>query len=534
MDDLLLTDLLYKSFLKNPHKIAIRDEKRSITYKGLEEESTLLANRLLKRGLLPGEVVAVYLDKSIEAVAAFFAVLKTGCAYIPLDSHYAPASRILRIIESAEAAFIISRTALWGALVNTDSHLSAKQAILVDQINDEDINGSASSSMRQKSDRSSANRDTALSAPLEIKRASTDMAYILYTSGSTGIPKGVVISHLNACSFVDWALEYFNPSVNDIFANHAPFHFDLSVFDIYVSIASGATLNLVPFEVSRNPRALIEWIGKNRISFWYSVPSVWIGILNYARIQKNNLKDLKAILFAGEEFPPEYLKRLRNALPFAEYYNLYGPTETNVCTAYHVKNSDKLEDRPVPIGAACKGTDVVVFKENGEEALVGEEGELYVYGPTVTSGYYRNDSLSRKAFRVSPAARHKGALLYGTGDIVFRQDKDNYRFVGRRDFMVKCSGFRIELSEILSLLHGHDKIEEAAVIPVFNKRRGTNVLHGFVKLKENTASSILEIKEFCLDKLPHYMVPEFIEFVMGIPRNFNGKIDSEKLLRSIG
>jgi non-ribosomal peptide synthetase component F len=242
-----------------------------------------------------------------------------------------------------------------------------------------------------------------------------------------------MISHRNALTFVNWGVDYFNPASEDVFANHAPLNFDLSVFDIYVSVAAGACTCLVPSTIASNPRALALWIADNRITFWYSVPQVWVTLMNYADLKADALPLLKHILFAGEVFQPEYLKKLMTQLPHAAYFNLYGPTETNVCTVYRVPDAGFAGDRPVPIGNACANTEIVVLNDRAEPVAIGEEGELFVRGSGVTPGYYKDSERTRAAFRKSPLDRHHGDMLYGTGDIVLRCDMENFTYVCRKD-----------------------------------------------------------------------------------------------------
>ncbi|MGA1870059.1 MAG: amino acid adenylation domain-containing protein [bacterium] len=530
MDIYLLHHLLKKSALKYPHKIAIIEGKEMITYKELDEKSTILANMLIKIGLEPKEVVVVYLNKSIEAIIAFLAIVKAGCAYIPVDDNYFPADRIKTIIELSKTGFVITNTDHWRQF--------SKSVIDENSFNDLKILLTGTTREKKRPKLKGNCYYVESSMPVDhvekhICTTSYDLAYILYTSGSTGIPKGVMISHLNALTFINWSLNYFSPSSTDIFASHAAFHFDLSVFDIYVSIASGGTLHLIPFHLGQNPRLLFDWIAGSGITYWYSVPSVWITILNFANPDFTRLVHLKNILFAGEEFPLPYFKKLMSSFPHASYYNLYGPTETNVCTAYHVTDLEKIADKPIPIGEACANTEIVVLNEENKPVSIKEEGELFVRGPSVTEGYYGNKEKTEEAFIVSPLPCHRGAKLYKTGDIVVRCDEKNYRFIGRKDYMVKISGFRIELQEIEAVLLKNNKIEEAIIKPIYNENRGSKVLHTFITTKNQHKCSVIELKEYCREKLPYYMIPEAFIFLEKMPRNANGKVDAKKLLEHV-
>lgn len=534
MKPYLLQHLLLESALKYPDNVAFCLEQNSITYQVLEEKSSRLANLLINMGVKPGDPVGIYLNKSIAAVISFFAVLKAGAVYMPLDATYSPLLRIYKILRISDVRCIISTARLWQTMTTEitldEGILKSLTVVLADHLESgaaDDDAGLCSTGSLERLIFYDDSPDVKLTA--SITMTDSDLAYILYTSGSTGTPKGVMISHLNALTFINWAISYFSPTATDVFANHAPLNFDLSVFDIYVSVATGARTCLVPMHTSVNPRALVAWISENQISYWYSVPQVWVTILNYATIEKDSLVNLKNILFAGEVFPVVYLKKLMNRLPNASYYNLYGPTETNVCTCYHVKNADALGDRPAPIGKACENTQVLVLNENDLPVSVGEEGELFVRGSGVTGGYYKDPERTASAFKKSPLACHNGALLYRTGDIVLKCDADNYEYIGRKDLMVKCSGFRIELPEIERAIYQFNGIEEAVAVSHFDEKMGTTRLYAFVTSTPGIDLAIIQLKKHLAGILPKYMVPDVIEQVQEIPKNPNGKTDRQKV-----
>ncbi len=538
MNKYLLHHLLDEAVLKFPDNKAVIYEEQSITYKELEYKSNQLANMLINIGFKPRNVVGIYLNKSIEAIIAIFAVLKAGGAYVPLDSHYSPLTRIKNIIKLSQAEFIISNTIQWKALASTfvdeeEELLKSIKVIFADGINRVDQTSAENYNNKDIIGSCYFYEDYEDSTYPQLRKepevTSDDLAYILYTSGSTGQPKGVMLTHLNAMTFINWSLSYFQPVSTDIFSNFAPLHFDLSIFDIFVSVGAGACSNLLPFQINSNPRAIVEWLSKNNITYMYSVPSVWVSIMNYATLIKGDLKNLSHILFAGEVFPPKYLKKLMEILPHALYYNLYGPTETNVCTYYQVKSSDDVTDSPVPIGQACANTEVLVLNEMDKPVAEGEEGELLVKGAIVTKGYYKDDKRTKSAFRKSPMPYHNGALLYRTGDIVRRCNDNIYEYVGRRDMMVKCSGFRIELQEIEHALYKHASIEEAVAVPVYDEKRENTSIYAIVKIKAGESFSVTNIKKFLISILPKYMIPEFIESIDEMPKNANGKIDRQKV-----
>jgi amino acid adenylation domain-containing protein len=532
----LLQHYLERSVSRFPEKTAMAMYGQGLTYRELWEKSGRLANQLRALGFQPGAMTGIYMPKCMEAVIAQFAVLRAGGVYIPLDATHTPPARIRSILGESGAGFLISTHTQWTALDSVrntgepDPVLNLR-VILADNLlaggtgRDKDpLLGNESGRVVE------CNHTLPAEVAAGYHAAADDLAYILYTSGSSGIPKGVMITHRNALTFIGWALECFRPRPADVFANIAPLHFDLSVFDVYVSLACGACLKLVPRDVSLHPRALFTWIKENRISFFYSVPSVWLSILNHAAPEVGGLPDLTHVLFAGEIFPPRELKTLMGLVPEAAFYNLYGPTESNVCTWHRIKNRDEIGGEPVPIGRACKGSEILVLTDDNTEASPGQEGELLVRGPGVSPGYHKNPEATQAALIRSALAGRHGGPFYRTGDIVRVTAPGTYSFVGRRDLMVKCAGFRVELEEIEQTLLKYNGIREAVAVPVYAAdNTPASAIAAFVTVGRGTRFKVIELKEFLAGVLPRYMIPERIEVVADIPRNANGKADRRSL-----
>jgi amino acid adenylation domain-containing protein len=353
-------------------------------------------------------------------------------------------------------------------------------------------------------------------APLEgVKIGDDDLAYILYTSGSTGKPKGVCISNRNALAFIDWATEELNATSTDRFSNHAPFHFDLSVLDLYSAFRAGAAVCLIPDGMSYVPKKLVSFILREKITIWYSVPSVLILMMEQGGLL--DLQDLpfRAILFAGEPFPIKHLRRLYEHWSELRFLNLYGPTETNVCTFYELEGTELNRLKPVPIGRACSGDRVWAVKSDGMEAKPGEEGELMVSGPTVMLGYWGKTP-------------HNGKP-YATGDLVRLEENGNYEYLGRRDHMVKVRGHRVELGDIEAALAEHPKLDDVVVV-VADSGMDARLI-AFVKSTGNGKPTLLDVKRHCAERLPRYMIVDDVSFLNEIPRTRNGKIDRLRLTR---
>ena len=361
--------------------------------------------------------------------------------------------------------------------------------------------------------------------PLAEERAiETDLAYILYTSGSTGTPKGVMISHRNSLTFVDWAAAAVGLSEQDRVCSPAPLHFDLSVFDVFATCRAAACLAVLPAGAATFPVSIARWLEAERISVWYSVPSVLTLLACYGSLQQFDLSGLRTVIFAGEVFPPKHLARLMAELPHPRYLNWYGPTETNVCTAFEVP-AGEADGRPAPIGKACANTEVFAVTSEGHRvSRPGEVGELYVRGPSLMRGYWGQPAKTSEALVRNPLRAESDELVYRTGDLVTLEPSGNYAYLGRRDSMVKIRGYRVELGEIEATLYRHPAIREAAVLPVPDELLGNRLR---AVLTADGAGNLTRenVLDHCRQWLPGYMVPDIVEFREALPRTSTGKVD---------
>jgi amino acid adenylation domain-containing protein len=521
----VLPQLLSRSAHTFPDKTAVECAGRSLTYARLENESNRLARLLRKEGVRPGDRVGLYLSKSVETVLGIFAVLKAGAAYVPIDPQI-PLQRLAFIIQNCGIRHLLTTASKAAACgIDRSKRLELDCVWLLDE--ERAVAGDASSGVRWRHRRDADQEPQTIPANPAI---ATDLAYILYTSGSTGAPKGVMISHLNALTFINWASDCLAVQSNDCLSNHAPFHFDLSIFDLFVAVKNGATVHLVPEQIVFFPADLARFIATNKITVWYSVPSVLILLVSHARLSSDAVAALRAILFAGEVFPTKYLRSLMSALPQTRFFNLYGPTETNVCTYYEVESPPE-DDAPIPIGKACENTDVFALNERGERAGVGSEGVLYVRGTCVTKGYWGLPQKTAESLLHWQDASGHTEALYRTGDIVVLGEDGNYQFLGRRDHMVKSRGYRIELGEVEAALYSHTSVQEAVVLPIPDEKIG-NRLRGLV-VTSNKEVAAAELARHCAERLPKYMVPEVIELRDNLPKTSTGKIDRQRLLQDV-
>jgi acyl-coenzyme A synthetase/AMP-(fatty) acid ligase len=340
-----------------------------------------------------------------------------------------------------------------------------------------------------------------------------------------------MISHRASLTFVNWASECFDLRPSDRVSNHAPLHFDLSTFDIFAAVKAGATMVPVPEELSVFPMNMADFIERQGITTWYSVPSVLTRLVLHSELGTRDFSSLRQILFAGEVFPTKYLRQLMAAIPHAGYFNLYGPTETNVCTFYQVGELPPGGDEPIPIGRACANTEVFAVNERSELAGTDEVGELYVRGPSLMKGYWAMPERSAEALVPNPLGSPRWAeRVYRTGDLVTRTAEGDYRFVGRRDSMVKSRGYRIELGEIETALYAHPDVQEAAVLAIPDDEIG-NVIHAVVVTRAAAPLSAAQLQRYCGERIPRYMIPSAIHFRDALPKTSTGKVDKPALLR---
>ena len=514
-----LSQLLGHAASIDPDQIAIEAECGQIyTYRALDLAADRVSTRLARWGVGRGDRVGVFLPKSFASVAAIHGILRSGAAYVPIDPA-APVMRGTRILADAGVKVIVVEGLLaddvrrqWtGAgspprlmIVEPESTLPSTDAAWTDVLAD------------------------LAPSPLAPTVQADDLAYILYTSGSTGTPKGVMLSHRNAFTFLDWCAATFDLSPKDRFSSHAPFHFDLSVFDLYASCRVGATLVLIGESLGKDPARLGLFFADRKLSVWYSAPSALSLLTEYGGIDHSDFPSPRIVLFAGEVFPISPLKRLRSAWPEATLWNLYGPTETNVCTALRIPQSIP-DDRstPFPIGSVCLPLNAKVVDESGRRMPHGLIGELAIAGPGVMRGYFGLPELTARVFFTD----QQGTSWYRTGDLAVDDGSGSYQFHGRRDRMVKKRGYRIELGEIEAAIYSHPGVDRAAVVA----RHGDSgvSIAAFVAMKPGQRGSIIAMKRHCAGILPGYMVPDAITFLSDLPTTSTDKVDYQGLKRML-
>jgi L-proline---[L-prolyl-carrier protein] ligase len=518
----LLQRLLTEAAARQPQRPAVASEGCLLTYQELDWLSNKVARALLRLGVAPGDRVGILAPKSAAAVIAVYGTLKAGACYVPLDPK-APAERLSHIVRDSGAAVIVADEARTSQAAGL---LGGVPQVVVVGVPGRPAGEEPATARTQGAaivPWAAVAGQSAEPWPEELA-IETDLAYILYTSGSTGTPKGVMISHRNSLTFVEWAAAAAGLSEQDRVCSPAPLHFDLSVFDVFASCQTAACLTVLPDGAATFPVSIARWLEAERISVWYSVPSVLTLLACYGNLQQFDLSGLRTVIFAGEVFPPKHLAQLMAELPRPRYLNWYGPTETNVCTAFEMP-AGWADARPAPIGKACANTEVFAVTSEGRRVTdPGEEGELYVRGPSLMRGYWGQPAKTSEVLVRDPFRAESGELVYRTGDLVTLEPDGNYAYLGRRDGMVKIRGYRVELGEVEAALYRHPAIQEAAVLPVPDELLGSR-LRAIITADGAGNLTRENVLDHCRKWLPSYMVPDIIEFREALPRTSTGKVD---------
>jgi amino acid adenylation domain-containing protein len=506
-----------------PDKEAVRCGGQSLTYVELAQRSDSLARTLRSQGLDRGDRVGIFMNKSVASAVALYGIMKAGGAYVPLDP-FAPVSRV---------AFVIRDCGI-RHLVTTDLKLDQTDLLAEETGDLTHLVGASEREGYQCLTWEQACADTGADVPSP-PLTEQDLAYILYTSGSTGTPKGIMHTHRSGLSFALWSAHTYGLTPEDRVSNHAPLHFDLSTFDFFAAAAAASATVIVPEAIARFPADLSSLMARERLTVWYSTPFALIQLLQRGALEKRDLGSLRWILFAGEVFPTKHLRELMARFPHAAFSNLYGPTETNVCTFYHVPPLPEEMEEAIPIGIPCENVEPLVLDGDGKPVAQGEAGELLIRGGVVMRGYWGRPDLNERCFH-----RRKtfdGAyedVFYRTGDLVRPLPDGNLLYLGRKDRQIKTRGYRVELDEVEVALLSHPDVEEAAAYPVPDGG-GSNLIEAAVTARNGatgvTADGVLG---HAAGRLPSYALPVRLTVVDAFPRTSTGKIDRRALLSRIG
>ena len=491
-------EMLEKTTCEYGSKTAFADSDVQVSYQEAVDLARRIGSGLAERGTTR-RAVAVLVPKGVKALISFFGVVYSGNFYVPIDTEM-PVERMTLIFETLQPVYIIVD--------------EKTQDMDLGQYNEKKIG------YTQMTD-GTENRD--LLDKIRRNAIDTDPVYALFTSGSTGVPKGVIVCHRSIIDYSEWCVKTFDLSAETIFGNQTPFYFSMSVLDIYATICSGAALFVIPKVLFTFPMNLLEFLNENKINTIYWVPSALCLITKFNMLSAVELPFLKKILFAGEVMPTKHLNIWRKYLPNALYANLFGPTEITDIGIYYIVNREFRDDEPVPIGNACRNVDVFVLDENNE--LITEQdipGELYYRGSYLAHGYYNNWDKTEEAYVQNPLNTAYPEIVYKSGDLVQWNEYGELVYVSRKDFQIKHMGYRIELGEIENAAGAFLQVDRCAA--VYDTQKDEIVL-----FYEGNKCEEEILKEYMKNKLPIYMMPQKLQKMKRLPLNENGKIDRKEL-----
>jgi len=362
----------------------------------------------------------------------------------------------------------------------------------------------------------------------EIVLVDQDLGYIMYTSGSTGNPKGMMHTHHGSVTYANWGRAYVGMQSSDKVASHAPLHFDLSIFDFFSTARAGATVVLVPEAITRFPASWTKYIEDEQISIVFTVPYTLTTMLEQGVMEKRNLDSLRWILFGGEPFPPNQLRKFMQELPNVRLTNIYGPAEAPCCTCYDIPSPLPAGDDPLPIGVVSSNSEDIIIDENDDDCTPGESGELCIRSSTLMRGYWNREDLNAGAFLERRPPGQLPKQYYRTGDRVFRHADGQLRFLGRIDRMVKTRGHRVELDEVEATIAKHDHVLEVAAFVVPDEY-GSQIIMAALVPKPGIQIDKSEIHKLLRANLPTYAIPQDIFSMQALPHTSSGKIDRRAL-----
>jgi amino acid adenylation domain-containing protein len=505
-----------------PSATAIVFNRERLAYGALEEASNRLAHLLRETGCRRGDRVGLLMPKTPGAIVAMLGVLKADAIYVPMDPA-SPAARHARLLEVSDCQCILAAGLVGenirGALEAAD--LARRPMIgWLDDGPPPDIEADFGA------------RDLAAQPATTPTYANSgdDVAHILFTSGSTGLPKGVMITHANVLHFIRWARGYFGTAHTDRISQHPPLHFDLSTFDVYGTLSAGAELHLVPPELNLLPPRLAQFMRDAALTQWFSVPSALNLMAKFDAVREGDFPSLRRVLWCGEALPTPTLTYWMRRLPHVRFTNLYGPTETTIASSYYTVPCCPTDERqPIPIGEACAGEELLILDGQLRPAPAGEIGDLYLRGVGLSPGYWRDQEKTRSVFLPCPGGSGPRDRIYKTGDLARRGSDGFVYFVGRADTQIKSRGYRIELGEIEAALHSLPALRESAVVAIPSEGfEGSLICCAYVPAAGHDATASA-LRKSLSALVPGYMLPARWMRLELLPKNENGKIDRPRL-----
>lgn len=507
----------------DPDRPAITFKKQRLTYGELNRQSNQLAELLRESGCHAGDRVAFCVPKSPAAIISMLAILKADCVYVPIDSDCPPA-RVNKVLEACRPKWLLAGSKTGALLSKVFANKHKTHGVQVGCVDGDSLAGDnfacefTASDLAEFSD-----------AGHSFVNSPSDAAHILFTSGSTGVPKGVVITHENAVAFVEWGVDFFGINQYDRVSGHAPLHFDLSTFDIYGAFAAGAELYPVPPELNLLPHKLAAFIRQSELTQWFSVPSILNYLAKFGAVEYGDFPSLRRLIWCGEVLPTPTLIHLMQRLPEAEFTNLYGPTEATIASSYFtVPFCPTNETDQIPIGVACTDEKLLVLDTDFKPTAIDEIGDLYIGGAGLSPGYWQDEEKTKSVFVQHPET---GERIYRTGDLAKLGHDGQVQFIGRADTQIKSRGYRIELGEIETGLAALEFLEESAVVAIDTDGFENKLICCAWVPVAGQEFDVKRVRSELATHVPKYMVPSEWLQLDRLPKNANGKIDRPALRR---
>lgn len=519
--DYLLTHRIRHWAEAAPERPAFRFAADELSYAALWRRSGQLARVLQEQGVRRGDRVGIHMHKCLQMPLAVYAILRAGAAFVPLDPN-APTARLRQMIRHCGLRLLISQPAKQAGI---NELLDAADA-------DSGIDCVIGINAGSRTDTHFIGWDEVDSAPADPTDPGLmeqDLAYIMYTSGSTGIPKGIMHSHYSGLSYARMVAHCYGLGPTDRLGNHSPLHFDMSTLEYFGGPHAGSTTVLIPEPYTKLPASLSQLIEDERLSIWYSVPYALIQLLLRGVLEQRDLRSLRWVLFGGEPFPPKHLRQLMARWPQARFSNVYGPAEVNQCSYHHLPATGSM-DRPPPIGRIWDNTEGLIVDQQDQPVADGDSGELLIRSPTMMRGYWQQPELNAKAFYHRPVTSDVSDRFYRSGDLVRRNADGLLEFIGRKDRQIKVRGYRVELDEVENVLSAHPQVVECGAYPLPADDDGL-VIGATVLLDDSADTTSEQLRAFAAERLSAYAVPERISIHPSLPRTSSGKVDRHALQR---